>query len=967
MPSGFAGSSRVTLSGSSTLNIGNTGPTGPTGSTGSTGPMGYTGNTGPTGAGISGMFLSSGFLRVTFDNEASFISQNQIKGPSGGYATLRTYGENIGSGYTFYSERIEDNDLKLRVLKSENPEIIKITTSSDEVVVDFDVASTGYINITGITFANSLLAFGAGNTLFSIPRNTFNPNKNSVSIVVKDYKEKAIDITERGVASTIEDVSGFTFEINPDEARVFAVDLTAETPAPPATFSIKTPTSMDTSQSFMLIVKGATGTSPATRRFYSNDARVLFPYGRYPCFSGSSEPEIFTFFWLNDHWYGNLVKWGDSSIGYFDCNDSDPASGGTDTEGFARFQQGITGACCTGITCEITDLYSCSGYFQGAGTTCGGMGTTSGGICDKSGACCITNRDTKNSICRKITCNQCVSFNLNDSITSSFHGNDSECKNVDCLRSYSNLGACCNGLGECFYTEESECFDLGGFFQGLGSVCNNLSYTYNSNNEDDTEEFICTSATGACCFGVTCSNNYTFDDCISENGLYAGKNSLCQDISCQDFINRNNVTCSGRVLGVDLYPGDLYAGGMVVGTYNPYYGVVLGAKTVFTKTPYGTTSEIMTMEEISSEYYRTVYDNHGYGFGGMTSSDYLTCSELSNLDYPLNGESKPDSYIMIVSLEPVAIDAENNYVSYSENRGYTHEFPWSNYGCSWGPYVDLSNLATSSGIFREEYTQSGLYSEGYWLSGNTYSDTAENIKNRTFSSCREARALGDGWANRLRTRSLQTINGFWRRNWGLYNSLHLAHADNINYLSYTPRGSEFSYTDFGPALTGGDITSIRATRLMDDNLTSPVQGTAENSNVVSQWFLPSYDEMAFLAAHCSRDSDNPYGFFDLNSALLSENKIPITGWHWTSTGSFDSSENEGIFDESGVTSGSSAWAMYFSETGMASDFKSARKNRFSNRYMVRPIRLIRCDGNYGAESTSEHKAWNIPTILRDNN
>ena len=154
---------------------------------------------------------------------------------------------------------------------------------------------------------------------------------------------------------------------------------------------------------------------------------------------------------------------------------------------------------------------------------------------------------------------------------------------------------------------------------------------------------------------------------------------------------------------------------------------------------------------------------------------------------------------------------------------------------------------------------------------------------------------------------------------------------------------------------------------MDDNLTSPVQGTAENSNVVSQWFLPSYDEMAFLAAHCSRDSDNPYGFFDLNSALLSENKIPITGWHWTSTGSFDSSENEGIFDESGVTSGSSAWAMYFSETGMASDFKSARKNRFSNRYMVRPIRLIRCDGNYGAESTSEHKAWNIPTILRDNN
>ena len=58
--------------------------------------------------------------------------------------------------------------------------------------------------------------------------------------------------------------------------------------------------------------------------------------------------------------------------------------------------------------------------------------------------------------------------------------------------------------------------------------------------------------------------------------------------------------------------------------------------------------------------------------------------------------------------------------------------------------------------------------------------------------------------------------------------------------------------------------------------------------------------------------------------------------------------------------------MYFAETGSPSDFKSARKNRYDNKYKVRPVRLIRCDGNYGVTGSDQHKAWNIPPILRDN-
>jgi hypothetical protein len=966
MPSGFGGSSRILLSGS-TAAIGNTGSTGPTGPTGPQGPVGLTGPTGATGVAITEMSVQNGFIAVTFDNGIQLFSDNKIKGPSGGSETLIVYGENLGSGLTIFSERISDNDLKIRSIKSSDQNIVSVYTTDDEVIVEFDKESTGYFNVTGTKYKNSLIRFGEGNQLISLEGTKYSPDTTSVSFTSKDYREKALDITERKVSETIESISGFTFEINPDEARVFSVDLTDEASPPPVIFRINAPSSLDTGQSFTLIVKGATGTSPSTDRFYSNDSIILFPYNNSPCFSGSTTtPDIFNFFWLGNYWYGNLVKWGtgSDSPGIFDCNSLEPADGGIGEARFAQQQQGITGACCTGTTCEITDLYSCTGYFQGYGTTCGAVGSTAGGICDKRGACCITNIETQSVICRQLTCTQCINFGLSDSLFTTFHGNESVCEKINCISSYNGIGACCNGLGECIQSTEEDCFNQGGFFQGIGIECNGYSDSLNY-FDDFEEEFVCTQGTGACCLGTTCSDGISYDACLALGGIYGGKDSICAESNCSFNYAESKIKCAGRVLGVDLYPGDLFAGGMVVGTYSPYYSHVLGAKTVFTKEPYGTTSEIMATGDIPSEYYRSVYDNHGYGFGGVTSPDFLTCNQLSQVEYPEEGDSKPDSYIMIVSLDPIAVDEAGNYIDFFAGSTANTEFPWSNYGCAWGPYVDLNNRQTSQGIFREEYIQVGSYNEGYWYTGNTAEDSAEYLKNRTFSTCREARSLGQDWLNRLRTRSLQTINGFWRRNWGLYNSVHLAHADNIDYIQYSPRGSEFSYTDFGPALTG-DYTAIRATRLMDDSLTSPVQGTGSNPPQVSQWFLPSYDEMGYLAAYCSTDESNPYGMFSLNSALLSVNGTPLTGWYWTSTGAFDPDSSEGILTDAGSTAGTVAWAMYFAQTGYASDFLSGRKNRYENKYKVRPIRLVRCDGNYGVTGSTEEKAWNIPPILRDN-
>ena len=988
MPS-IGGSSRIALGGS-TGSVGNTGATGATGASGAIGPIGVTGSTGPTGANILGTTGidrdSLGFLRVTFDNGYFLSSENPIKGPSGGYEVLIIKGENLGvangGGNTFFDERISNNDLKLRSIKSGTPDSLSVYTTTDKIIIEFDRESSGYANIngpfgeSGPTYENSLIGISAssssGTTLYSIPNTKYNIDTTSISFTSKDYKEKALDVTERKFAQTIEGVAGFTFAINPDEARVFSVDLTNRTevtvPAP-VIFRLDAPSSTTTSQSFTLIVKGATGTSPSTTRFYSNDGQVLFPYNNVPCFSTATDPDIFNFFWIGSYWYGTLVKWGQgidetetALIQPFDCNGLSAADGGDDQDGYSSFQQGITGACCTGITCELTDMFSCAGYFHGIGTTCGPLGTTSGGICDQHGACCIETIQTQEIICRQLKGNQCINLGISaDSLNTFFHGNESECEKIDCDTSVKQLGACCNGLGECNEKTEIECFESGGFFRGMGVPCNG-------------KEFICSTGTGSCCFGSSCTDGYTFDGCLSSGGLFAGSGSTCAETICSERSDQRQPTCAGRVLGVDLYPGDLYAGGMVVGTYNPYYGYALGAKEVFTKGPYGFTSEyygtttgIMATGEISSEFYRNEYDHHGYGFKGITSPNYITCKKLSRTEFPEENETAPDSYIMIVSFDPTGVSG-NSYENYSNNPGITTEFPWSNYGNAWGPFLDLDDRKSGVGIFGEEYSQVGLYSEGYWFvgnTGNTFDDSVENLKNRTFPLCREARALGEDWLNRLRTRSLQTINGFWRRNWGLYNSSHLAHADNIEFIGYSPVGGEFDPTSFGPAITGGEYTAIRASRLMNDSLTGDIQGNTANPLQVSQWFFPSYDEMAYLAALCANDGDIYYGF-DLNTALLAQSKTPITGWHWTSTGAFDVRNKEGEYSSDGVTAGTVAWAMYFSETGVPSSFKSARKNRTEDRYKVRPIRLVRCDGNYGVTGSEEHKAWNIPKILRDN-
>ena len=165
------------------------------------------------------------------------------------------------------------------------------------------------------------------------------------------------------------------------------------------------------------------------------------------------------------------------------------------------------------------------------------------------------------------------------------------------------------------------------------------------------------------------------------------------------------------------------------------------------------------------------------------------------------------------------------------------------------------------------------------------------------------------------------------------------------------------------------MTSFRAARLLSDGLTSDGQ-TGENPAAVSNWYLPSHDEMAFIAANCTSDDD--YYNFNLNVKLLEHEGVPVDGWHWTSTGAFNeyagSTLGSGVSGEGvvlgdgSIISGSEAWAMHFNPNGDVTQFFTYKANRLENKYKVRPVRLIRCDSKY---LSGDDSLWRVPKVIRD--
>ena len=225
---------------------------------------------------------------------------------------------------------------------------------------------------------------------------------------------------------------------------------------------------------------------------------------------------------------------------------------------------------------------------------------------------------------------------------------------------------------------------------------------------------------------------------------------------------------------------------------------------------------------------------------------------------------------------------------------------------------------------------------------------------------------------------MQSAHGLWHRNWGLYNNIRIISADNALSQGYGVSGA-FSSDQFGPGLTGSYMSSIRVARLFSDHIsgtgdTGGIEGiTGGNIPQLSSWYVPSYDEMSFIAANCIDDS--PYNF-NLNYHLFTHDEgIPFDGWYWTSTGAFDENKGfnagvgEGIIrlDTSGLTAdpGTLAWAVEFDADGNKNNFSFGKKNRIEQKYQVRPIRIIRADGLYATGGSENEKLWKLPNLLRD--
>ena len=275
----------------------------------------------------------------------------------------------------------------------------------------------------------------------------------------------------------------------------------------------------------------------------------------------------------------------------------------------------------------------------------------------------------------------------------------SECvKNVDavhCPYFENNTGACCSGssgVGNC--TNNTIQGNCSGFWQGPGTKC---SYT----NGASTFE-ICDGGTGGCCDATinpaTCTDVDGIRNC---DGVFYGCGKICSDTAIANQYSFPQCTfsapivtslCTSSADGVttpyaikeidgtsrDLFIGDEFAGGIVVGMFNPNgalclgntafggyrqadqnqveAGLNIGANSTGNPTPWPgntlqerkanafkfyTGSTAGTSVERQSGVYNSQYETNGYGFTYEDLSDRTTF------------DKNADKWILIVSKLPV--------------------------------------------------------------------------------------------------------------------------------------------------------------------------------------------------------------------------------------------------------------------------------------------------------------------------
>jgi len=931
---------------------GQDGPQGPRGPTGSTGNPGY-GPTGPSGYGITSINFNNQLVNTVYSDGTVRASDNidlvygnyyiELTGAtSGRFSPLQS--TELVSNIT---ETIDGENLQFPIVRRLNFKNIK-TNSSPFVTFDYDYAPSSpqgepgqVIELDYSVFNLSASIVGGGSTnslLINLPGDvqsgytgtTYNVPENAANFGILNAAEQLKIVNKQNiVANTVS-----AWVIDPSQASIFYLKG----------FNLLTDSGSGYVNGHHILIKKNTASNIQNaftiifpKEFYSsgNSSNRIF-YSTYSlesdidsanfvntAFSQKFEPNII---WQSDSYFCpsqdkydvvNFIGIGSRYIGI-------PAhySNTTNTEAtiqdiptfnckspnLSLFYQSTFnptyGVCCkTDCTCSLEYDFDCSGYFY-EGITCGG----STGICSNLGACCLFS--TENNIvvpCQELTFCNCATIASQSNLSYNwqpFTNIKKSCLDFDCNNSKSGIGACCGGDGFCNETTQAACESINGFYQGAGVKC-----VTNDNLN------VCVSGNGACCdSGITCSAGITGEVCLSQFKTYFGDGTTCGDFICA----AKEIPCYGIVENELLTSGAIYEGGIVVGIFNPNRSECFGPSIFDGNT--NTYSTLTGTTLAGCTLYYSNYDYSGYGFNQSSVCD-----------------SDQDTYLLIVSPHPISINANKNIV---DGESTTNKFIWSNGSVAWGPLVDLSNNTV------DEFDINNLsLKEGYIYSTTNEESSKLSLYPNTFLTCDSAR-FDTVALTHIENKPTQSITGQWTRNYGLYNTIRLIGGE---YFYYNIGTSQDGATMANYTPTTSSITAARALSIY--NIQKPT-----NYSSASKWYIPSIDELSYIAHKCSSLSE-----FNLNSRLLELGYTPFYDWYWSSTGALNITNNEGILTPAGITHGSEAWAIKFDVDGKTENMVTSRKSR-TNQYYVRPVKLIRCDKRKATVLDDNFKIWYVPNL-----
>lgn len=915
------------------------------------------------------------------------------------------------------------NIIKFRGFTTNSSDVIKIIDSNDQgnLEISYDIFNLAFLGVCGGTYPQ-LLYNVPGNKQYGLTGTVYNKETLAVSAQIGNYSEKIVFVnpifSQLGNDATlgyfywnIDHKLGNIFKLNPFNSSgktIVSQILNIRSPDDENIskgLTVIIPNGITSSNNFTTIYVTSENLSPPNLLQESQfEVGLSWPLSIPPCLT--QNVDILNLISIGDIWYADFSHLG-FTFGVDGSVVGDPNKVPTQLELIPDMFNCARGNNIFGVCCPSNCLQSpyetievlCQGTFY-FGVTLGGTCDT---ICGDVGVCCLNNNGTIEKIPDFIKSCECSALAAqNNSIDHSWTPRSTNVitvEDVDCTNAFSDVGACCNGRGACEILSESECIASAGYYQGNGINCNLFDSGLNRCSP--------VGHTGGCCTPINeqCSNQL-YENCMSSSGLFYGYGTECTNYTCKK-------SCYNMIDSQPIaYPGDIFEDGIVVGIFNPNEALCYG-NTAFNATLYGEGNENATLRDESlfnfltngkekqAARYFTGYDKTGYGFNRS-----------------VNHQCGQDSWLLIVSLYPIVITSDpTNILSTDPSiKSNLSKFVWSHGGTYYGvPYNvdtdteytwnpdywnlddptstdDNEGFSNPSGVWSLDITRDmneGYYryhelinpnpTNGITYFGNLYSFNActnqwnKNPFYRTGGELRHAH---------------NTFNGKWSHNWGLRNTIVMAAAENHAYFN----SPKIRTANSGNNIPGGDPENFRYDRWFNFGPTfnpqfdssdplvlwnSTYQTSIEaisainwvkmqtdiNIPKMSEWYIPSIDELAFIA--------NKINFDGLNDLLIRAGGIPIgdsitgaNGWVWSSTGTF----NEGITFEYTRTTTlgnlqdyghfSQAWAMRFFDDNGNPNISVMKKDRME-RLEVRPVRLIRCDGNHYTNTSNKVLYYNL--------